>query len=404
MNAHILVLTLISGGCALGQSIETGFVLENVEMANVKFADVTPLEFGAEPLPRTFSVRAKMPPPVLQDGNSCVAQAISYGLYTFVKSQPMSGHFTYRMCALAKERMPLSAPYRKSRSPTLGPDAVFTSLRMQGTCRQATYGFWREPHPTTASAEARQNRIDFLYQSLGGGIEEIVARIKRSLHDNERPVPFGMEVGEEFLSVKFQGDKRVGDARIYSKLVNWLEDRKGWHFMLITGWDDELKAFEVFNSFGDEFGDKGYIFVEYKLISEHLKIAYGPRTVGDFGAEPDDALTEEGFNAGTADAYCKLGIRKDRTGEFEEKLFDISNEEIASGKLTIDQVLTAATDINVRVAMPVRRNSGLVLPEAISIINKGDQVTLIDYSAFRVNPRGVNGTQTHYWIKVRRKL
>ena len=37
----------------------------------------------------------------------------------------------------------------------------------------------------------------------------------------------------------------------------------GWHAMCIVGYDDERHAFKVRNSWGDEWSDQGYLWMDY---------------------------------------------------------------------------------------------------------------------------------------------
>ncbi len=69
------------------------------------------------------------------------------------------------------------------------------------------------------------------------------------------PVAFGAEVGLEFQLFK-------GDGVFKSQLPF----DPGLHAMVICGYDDNKGAFRVINSWGDDWGDNGYIWVDYDLM------------------------------------------------------------------------------------------------------------------------------------------
>jgi C1A family cysteine protease len=48
----------------------------------------------------------------------------------------------------------------------------------------------------------------------------------------------------------------------------------GYHAMVITGYDDALNAFKVLNSYGKNWGNSGYVWINYDFISTCVKEAY----------------------------------------------------------------------------------------------------------------------------------
>lgn len=406
-------LAFASVHTALGQNIQTGFDLPNVEMANLKFSDVTSLEFGAPPqLPANFDVDPKrLPPPILQDGPSCVAQAFAYGYLSFETKEVMSGEFLYRWCAMDKKVFSSNQSVSASAEGIfLNPFDALECLKTNGTCLAGLYKSWRQPYSKEASHDAKKRQPvlhqDLLTMQTLPRDEELEQRIKQHLLKHGRPVPFGMKVGREFLNIQFKGTYPQQAPAVYQKIESPMPGSSGNHMMLVTGWDDK-HGFNVFNSFGGGFGNGGSIYISYAVFKNNVLIAFSSETQEEFGAIPDATLTRASFDRGEVEAYCKLGWRKDLTGQFYERLFkNISSEDISRGNLKPGQKLTAAYAINVRNAMPYRQEEGpvrgLILPQGVSVLQEGDQVEVIDYKAFQVNPPDVKGTVTHYWIKVRK--
>ncbi len=48
----------------------------------------------------------------------------------------------------------------------------------------------------------------------------------------------------------------------------------GNHAMVCVGYDDTIRAFKVLNSFGDNWGNKGYIWIDYLLFKKYVTEAY----------------------------------------------------------------------------------------------------------------------------------
>lgn len=48
----------------------------------------------------------------------------------------------------------------------------------------------------------------------------------------------------------------------------------GYHAMVITGYDDAIKAFKVLNSYGKAWGNNGYVWISYEFLPTCVKEAY----------------------------------------------------------------------------------------------------------------------------------
>lgn len=51
-------------------------------------------------------------------------------------------------------------------------------------------------------------------------------------------------------------------------------ERVGGHAMLVVGYDDNKSAFEILNSWGENWGNKGYFYISYKDYAKNCKYAY----------------------------------------------------------------------------------------------------------------------------------
>lgn len=73
------------------------------------------------------------------------------------------------------------------------------------------------------------------------------------------------EMGENYIS---------NDPYIWKSYKEELCKEMGYHAMVITGYDDSLNAFKVLNSYGKEWGSKGYVWISYDFIAVCIKEAY----------------------------------------------------------------------------------------------------------------------------------
>ena len=87
--------------------------------------------------------------------------------------------------------------------------------------------------------------------------------IKRALAINSAPVLMGMEI---FSS--FEGEEIAGNGIMKMPEAN--EENMGGHAVLIVGYDDDKEVFIVRNSWGEEWGDKGYFYMPYEFVKQGL--------------------------------------------------------------------------------------------------------------------------------------
>ncbi|GLX80045.1 hypothetical protein tinsulaeT_33850 [Thalassotalea insulae] len=76
------------------------------------------------------------------------------------------------------------------------------------------------------------------------------------------PVIFGMMVPRSFYAIKADGVMAMPSPT---------DVRLGGHALLAVGYDDKREMFIVRNSWGEEFGDKGYCYMPYEFFSTKFK-------------------------------------------------------------------------------------------------------------------------------------
>lgn len=112
--------------------------------------------------------------------------------------------------------------------------------------------------------------------------------IKQNLSQGA-PVVIGMMVGGTFMS-KMNGKKIWKPSK-----ADYKQRGFGGHAMCIIGYDDYLEggAFQIMNSWGEQWGDKGIAWVRYNDFDYFTKEAYGLYPMGDANAVVSDQLKGE---------------------------------------------------------------------------------------------------------------
>jgi hypothetical protein len=107
--------------------------------------------------------------------------------------------------------------------------------------------------PTAAIDQlALPNRISG-YKYLSGN--NMVAEMKTLLTE-QKPILIAA-----FLTPKFGKVDGLGIHAYRPHVVNY--DRGGCHAMLVVGFSDEYNAFKVVNSWGESWGDDGFVWIDY---------------------------------------------------------------------------------------------------------------------------------------------
>jgi len=118
------------------------------------------------------------------------------------------------------------------------------------------------------------------------------------------PVVIGMMVGGSFME-QMKGNKVwIPDSYDYSM------QGFGGHAMCVIGYDDYLEggAFQIMNSWGEEWGERGIGWVRYKDFEHFVKEAYGLYPMG----------STEKFNQTRLKAEIGLGLYTDQTGDLKD--------------------------------------------------------------------------------------
>lgn len=76
---------------------------------------------------------------------------------------------------------------------------------------------------------------------------------------NKQPVVIAIKIDRSYF-----GARDLNGEYIYQKFIS----NDGGHAMLVVGYDDKRNAFKVVNSWGKEWGNQGFVWIDYKAFKE----------------------------------------------------------------------------------------------------------------------------------------
>jgi hypothetical protein len=143
-------------------------------------------------------------------------------------------------------------------------------LQEKGDCLARQFDFnvndCQQAPDSAVATHARRFAIEDYLTLFGTGEapDVKVQRVKVVLSKN-KPVVVGMLVLRNFYELK--------NAQYWHPTLGNTAPAGG-HAMVVVGYDDRKEAFRIMNSWGKNWGDKGFIWVKYKDFGEFCKYAY----------------------------------------------------------------------------------------------------------------------------------
>ena len=234
---------------------------------------------GASVLPTSIDLRAtKLLPPVGDQGQqpSCTAWAIGYGLGSYVRAAQrnilptdsnsiaspadlyakLMQYYKRNLCNSGTE-MHAALGLMVSR----GIDTLSGVPYSEGACsRVSSQSIFNVPGFKLIGQVA-----NFGGNPNGWNITEIKKQLAMRL-----PVGIVVNLAPDFGQWGF-GASKTG---VFVSSVAW-NDENRWHSMLVVGYDDNSQSLLVLNSWGKDFGDKGYFRIAYQEFLKWPGQAWG---------------------------------------------------------------------------------------------------------------------------------
>ncbi len=240
----------------------------------------TNFSFGNTNLPASVDLVPKFPP-IGDQGNygTCVSWAVGYNIKTALNGMS-KGYSTSQLISASNQFSPkdlfVAIPDSKKGQNCDGTNfsEALTILQDRGvaTMQTAPYTNLGDCSNTNLqsswTAEAGQNKIKYWRK-----IEASIQSIKQNLANNI-PVILGAKLADNFMS--WNSNVVLSSSTSYNNV-----GQHSYHALVIAGYDDTKGsggAFKVINSWGELWGDNGYVWIDYNfMINEFCTSSNGDK-------------------------------------------------------------------------------------------------------------------------------
>lgn len=209
-------------------------------------------------LPPSASVRSLMPA-VYDQGpiGSCVGNACARAMQFERRKQGLSPDFIPSRLFIYWNA--------RAREGTQGWDSGCSirdgmkTLASQGACPESEWRYipgnfaWK-PYPDRYASASRYRAIQ--YSRIGQDETQLKACIAANY-----PFVFGFSVYESFMQDEVANTGKVPMPAVSEAVI-------GGHAVTAVGYDDALQRFDVCNSWGADWGDKGYFSMPYAFLTD----------------------------------------------------------------------------------------------------------------------------------------
>ena len=249
-----------------------------------KFKSFSNETFGfAESLPGKYSLEKYVPPIQQQVGQTCVGWASLY----------------YALSTMYNQKFNITSPSGKLAN-AFDPNFIYSIMQNdQYTCNDGTYmnehfdlmveigakKLLFNPHLECDSSWSndminnvkKYSGVYAINEWLGLSNDNInyISIIKETLNSNY-PLLFGMETYDSFFRYSESNPNGITSDGIWNPRRDPSEAPKGGHSMCVIGYDDNFNggSFKIVNSWGRDFGDKGYAWIKYTDFKEFVNGVY----------------------------------------------------------------------------------------------------------------------------------
>ncbi|HEX9996715.1 MAG TPA: C1 family peptidase [Abditibacterium sp.] len=253
-------------------------------------------------------------PPIGDQGGkgSCVAWATAYYCYTYGVAR--NRKWTPEQIADASRQFSPAFIYN------IGPHApdergggmaigdAFATLRDVGCATLDQMPYSDKDSNTkpdeTAQAKAaryRARKVAFLFKGGGLGTMPDIEALKVYLAETKEPFVMGIPIFSDFPQYR----SPLPADTVYKPTFELTKENigknfNGFHAITVVGYDDSIRAFRIANSWSDQWGDKGFLWIDQDFVRQcaidgWAKIPGGPvtRETPAFGAKKERAVTAD---------------------------------------------------------------------------------------------------------------
>lgn len=261
--------------------------------------------------------------------NSCVANAVA-GAYEYLAKRYEGFDYDVSRLFIYYNARFINDTHNKDDGAYVA-DAI-EGLKKYGACSEETYPYHKNKVNKKPSKEAYDEAYDFLVEST----ERVAMNLNawKSALAEGYPIIFGLLLFESFENHRKRGLIPIPSDKETSR------DAEEGHAMLCVGYSDQDQVFIVRNSWGKNWGDKGYCYIPYRYV------------------------INEKFNLGDSWIIKQLDYLEDQQDYWfddEESILSTIDSEIAA--MNEDDYLVMCEEMG---NIPLEQRIALILMEAAS--------------------------------------
>jgi len=229
--------------------------------------------YSGEALPPVADLSLRMPPAGNQGNqNSCVGWAVAYGGKSYQEKLEENNNY---MNGAALNTQAVFSPAFIYNQINNGQDggSLFTDalnvVSQQGAVKWADMpytdqDYLRRPNQQQ-TAKAKKYKIDFWRRVNIADIKEVKAQLNAGY-----PVVIGASL-DQGVQAGGKNAALTGRDYIWSSVTG---QEIGGHAMVVVGYSDAKNAFKILNSWGENWGTKGYFWISYTMFPKVVREGY----------------------------------------------------------------------------------------------------------------------------------
>lgn len=223
---------------------------------------------------------SKYMPPVMNQGsqNSCVGFSVGYYTLSYLTFSYLENSYYTKSGAL---------DYNKVFSPSFIYNIAnggknygirfidaFEILAQMGCARWNTFPYVESDYytypPDSCFYDAMNYIIDYTRFLVFYYID--VELFKEAMNEYQRPINIGVAIDQSLIKDGYDYYKSGKKGHFIWK--KYKDNNIGGHALTIVGYDDDLGAFKIINSWGTNWGEDGYFWIDYDFVPYCIKEAY----------------------------------------------------------------------------------------------------------------------------------
>lgn len=300
-NKYILGIILLLLASCENEPVDFSIVEQPIEEVSPNDPTITGLNIGCagidetpfildyigidEHLPISHDLSPLMPPVRSQGSQgSCVAWSTTYYLKSYQEKIQYGYEYSFNTLmspAFVFNQIKVDC--------SLGTciESALLLLKRKGVCTWSDFPYNAQDCSILPNASqfsnAVPNKISQGYvissQTIINGNLYLYRDIIKNLISQGNPVIIGMSLDNDFAHATPRNEENIYIYKSYSPSNHY-----GNHAMLIVGYDDELNAFKVINSWGTAWGNDGYCWISYNFFIDNLNPDYKGGLLGAYVA------------------------------------------------------------------------------------------------------------------------